>query len=98
MKLKSLIEAKGPDVSGLVQDIGKATDRNDHTEARLLIAKFLKDKKLEKILNGIKEIHLEMGSMPPELSKLRNAITDAMMKTIETKHGKEVAKQIHDAL
>lgn len=98
MKLKSLIEVKGPDVSKLVQDISKATDRNDHTEARLLIAKFLKDKKLEKILNGIKEIHLEMGGMPPELSKLRNSITDAMMKTISAKFGQEVATQIHDAL
>jgi hypothetical protein len=98
MKLKSLLEVASSDLSKLLKDVQKCTDRNAHTEAQIEIAKFLKEKKLEKILNGILELHLEIGSMPPELAKLRSNIAAELMKIVERKHGKDVATQINDAL
>lgn len=98
MKLKSLIEAKGPDVEPVVKKIAAHTDRNAHTEALIEIAKFINNKKLEKILNGILELHLEMGHMPPELQALRSNIGKELMQLVDRKYGKDVLKQIHDAL
>lgn len=99
MRLKNLIEAKpAADMTKTLDAIGDATDRNDHTEARLIIARLVKEKKLEKILNGIKELHNEMGHMPAELIKLRNGITDELMKVVERKLGRDAANQINDKL
>ena len=101
-KLISLIpvnlnELSNPDVSGLVKTISKHTDRNAHTEAVIELAKFLKEKKMENILNSIMDIHLEMGSMPVELSKLRGQILDELMKLVRNKYGNDIYKQINSA-
>lgn len=98
MKLKSLIEAKATDITPLLKKVGELTDSNAHTEVQIEIAKFVKEKKLEKILKGILDIHLEMGSMPPELSKLRSQIAAELMKIVERKHGRDVATQINNAI
>jgi len=44
----NLKEAKNVDVSDLVKRIEKHTDRNAHTESVLELAKFLKEKKMER--------------------------------------------------
>jgi hypothetical protein len=101
-KLISLIpvnlqEEANVDVSGLVKTIEKHTDRNAHTEAVLELAKFLKQKKFENILNSIMDIHMEMRSMPQELMKLRGQILDELMKLVRNKYGNDIYKQINSA-
>jgi len=90
-------EAANVDVSDWVKKIAKNTDRNAHTEAVIELAKFLKDKSMEKILNSIMDIHMEMKSMPVELSKLRGQILDELMKIVRNKFGGDIYKQINSA-
>jgi hypothetical protein len=95
--IPNLKEAKDVDVSDLVKKIEKHTDRNAHTEAVIELAKFLKEKSMENILNSIMDIHMEMKSMPAELSKLRSNILDELMKLIKNKYGNDIYKQINSA-
>jgi len=95
--IPNLKEAKDVDVSDLVKKIQKHTDRNAHTEAVIELAKFLKEKSMEKILNSIMDIHMEMRSMPAELSKLRTQILDELMKLVKNKYGNDIYKQINSA-
>jgi hypothetical protein len=92
-----LKEASNIDVTGLVKKIEKHTDRNAHTESVIELAKFLKEKSMEKILNSIMDIHMEMGSMPSELSKLRGQILDELLKLVKTKYGYDIYTQINSA-
>jgi hypothetical protein len=94
---KQLKEASNVDVSSLVKTIEKHTDRNAHTEAVIELAKFLKQKKFENILNSIMDIHMEMKSMPQELMKLRQQILDELMKLVKNKYGNDIYKQINSA-
>lgn len=95
--IPNLKEAKDVDVSDLVKKIEKHTDRNAHTEAVIELAKFLKEKSMENILNSIIDIHMEMKSMPAELSKLRTQILDELMKLVKNKYGNDIYKQINSA-
>jgi hypothetical protein len=95
--IPNLKEVKDVDVSDLVKKIEKHTDRNAHTEAVIELAKFLKEKSMEKILNSIMDIHMEMKSMPAELSKLRTQILDELMKLVRNKYGNDIYKQINSA-
>ena len=95
--IPNLKEVKDVDVSDLVKKIEKHTDRNAHTEAVIELAKFLKEKSMEKILNSIMDIHMEMRSMPAELSKLRTQILDELMKLVRNKYGNDIYKQINSA-
>lgn len=85
------------DISNLVKKIEKYTDRNAHTDAAIELAGFLKNKSMEKILNSIKDIHMEMGSMPVELSKLRTQILNDLLKLVKSKYGNESFTQINSA-
>ena len=58
----------------LIQKIAKLTDRNDHNESLLILAKELKDKQAVKLLGSIKDMHKVYGHMPQELIKIRNQI------------------------
>ncbi len=95
--IPNLKEAKDVDVSDLVKKIEKHTDRNAHTEAVIELAKFLKEKSMENILNSIMDIHMEMKSMPVELSKLRTQILDELMKLVKNKYGNDIYKQKNSA-
>jgi len=95
--IPNLKEVKDVDVSDLVKKIEKHTDRNAHTEAVIELAKFLKEKSMENILNSIMDIHMEMKSMPVELSKLRGQILDELMKLVRNKYGNDIYKQINSA-
>jgi hypothetical protein len=95
--IPNLKEVKDVDVSDLVKKIEKHTDRNAHTEAVIELAKFLKEKSMENILNSIMDIHMEMKSMPVELSKLRTQILDELMKLVKNKYGNDIYKQINSA-
>ncbi len=69
------------------EEIAKLTDDNNHSEARILGAQILKDKKLEKVYTAIKDIHSYFGYLPSELSKLRYEIDKEMFKIAKSKLG-----------
>ncbi|CAB4143021.1 hypothetical protein UFOVP449_104 [uncultured Caudovirales phage] len=95
--IPNITEAKTVDVSDLVKQIQNNTDRNDHTNAVLELAKFLKQKDETEILNSIMNIHDKLGSMPSGLSKLRGEILDQLLKTVKAKHGYDIYTQIKSA-
>lgn len=72
-------------VEKLVKDIQDLTDDNAHTEALLVLAKFLKAKELEKVFLGIQSIHNAIGSMPSTLGKFRDEMGEQLMKYAKSK-------------
>ena len=69
----------------VIEKIAKLTDRNDHNESLLLLAKELRDKEAVKLLGSIKDMHKVYGHMPQELIGLRNAIYDNLMRQSKDK-------------
>ena len=69
----------------VIEKIAKLTDRNDHNESLLLLAKELKDREAIKLLGNIKDMHKVYGHMPQELIGLRNSIFDNLMRQSKNK-------------
>ena len=80
----------------IIDKIAKLTDRNDHNESLLLLAKELRDKEAVKLLGSIKDMHKVYGHMPQELIGLRNAIYDNLMRQSKDKFDNH--KDIYGAL
>ena len=58
----------------IINKIDRATDRNDHNEARRILAVAMGNKKLAKVYAAIEDLNMALGNLPPELSKLRSRI------------------------
>jgi len=96
MKLKDLLnEAK--DITPLIADIEKYTDRNDHTGAVIELAAFLNNTKALKLLQAIETIHDIEGSMPSEVSKYRSSILKDLTNKFKSKYGDDAAKELNGA-
>jgi DNA-binding ferritin-like protein len=95
--IKILTENQDKDFDNIFNKIAEQTDQNDHTGSVITLAKFLKDKKSEKILTNIHNIHKIVGNMPSELSKYRETIRKDLMKLAERKVGKEKADKLNGA-
>lgn len=54
-----------------IDEVAEMTDDNHHTEARLLIAEKLGDKRLEKVMQAIITIEAFAQELPPGLSQVR---------------------------
>jgi len=80
----------------VIEKIAKLTDRNDHNESLLLLAKELGDKQAVKLLGSIKDMHKVYGHMPQELIGLRNAIFDNLMRQSKNKFDNH--KDVYGAL
>ncbi len=70
----------------VIEKIAKLTDRNDHNESLLLLAKELKDREAIKLLGSIKDMHKVYGHMPKELIDLRNKVFDNLMRQSKSKY------------
>lgn len=81
-----------------IKKIAKLTDRNDHSKARIEIAKKVGNQQLLKIYNGIANLALAYGHMPMELITLRNFADDELDKYIKQKYGEFIFRQISGAL
>jgi len=93
--IERIDESKDFDV--VFKKIEKQTDENDHTGSIMTLAKFLKDKKSEKILSMIIGIHKIVGHMPSPLIDYRSSIRKDLMKLAEKKLGKEKASKLNGA-
>ena len=80
----------------VIEKIAKLTDRNDHNESLLLLAKELRDKEAVKLLGNIKDMHKVYGHMHQELIGLRNAIYDNLMRQSKDKFDNH--KDVYGAL
>jgi hypothetical protein len=80
MKLKDLIlkEAEETEISKKVSDLVKKMEghmkKNDQSEALAELAKFFGDKKMEKVMKAIGDIHGELKTMPYGLTQFRNEV------------------------
>ena len=64
-----------------IQAIGVLTQRNQHNVARAMVAKgMLNDKKLYNAYMKIDDLADFFGSLPPELSQLRNKMDEKYLK------------------
>lgn len=87
ISLKALItEAPDAKLEKAIKEIQKNTDENDHTEAILVLAKFLKDNKSIKILDAINDIHEMEGNMPSGISQYRTEILNRLLTNVKNKY------------
>jgi len=97
LKLKTLITEADAKLEKAIKDIQKKTDANDHTEAVLVLAKFLKDNKSVKLLDAINDIHQIEGNMPPQLAQYRNEITTKLLELAKNKYDANTYMRINSA-
>ena len=69
--------------SKYVQKIAKYTDRNNHTQARIFLSHMMRNKKLLKFYNAMKELNDVFGGYGPELSKLNQKMEKELYKAIK---------------
>tara|TARA_R100000664_G_C2652838_1_gene72662 strand:- start:230 stop:541 length:312 start_codon:yes stop_codon:yes gene_type:complete len=88
IKLKKLLnekqqlnEKKDLD-SKYVKQVAQMTDRNNHTEARLLLSKMMKNKKLERFYKAMLELNDILGGYPPPLSKVMSEMDKDLYRNL----------------
>ena len=70
----------------IINKIDRATDRNDHNEARRILAVAIGNKKLAKVYTAIEDLNMALGNLPPELSKLRIKMDKELFKQSYSKY------------
>lgn len=96
---KSLSEAKGDAVvDKLVADVADATDRNDHTGSLVLIAKWLKDRRMIKRLEAIETITMLDGSLDTHIGQYRLSLMKKLLKLAQSRLSKEQFEALNGAL
>jgi len=87
IKLKNiLLEKKDLDAT-LVKHVGILTNRNAHTEARIELSKWMKNKKLERFYKAMLELNDILGGYGSELNKLNQKMEKELYKDIKRKFG-----------
>ena len=81
-----------------INKIKHLTSINNHTEARIYIAKIFNLKSCEKVLMAIKTIHKVEGSLPVEIANYRNRFTGGMLEVIKHQEGEEISDELYSAL
>ena len=95
IKLKHILTEKKELGGALINKIERLTDRNNHNEARKVLAAAMGDKRFAKAYAGMEEISIALGYLPPELSKLRNRLDKKLF--IQAKKTYSDYEQIHGA-
>jgi hypothetical protein len=65
-----------------VKQVAQMTDRNNHTEARLLLSKMMKNKKLERFYKAMLELNDVLGGYPPPLSKVMSEMDKDLYRNL----------------
>ncbi len=76
---RSMHEAKDLDPA-TIGKIAAMTDNNDHNKALMTLASAMKEKKAEKMLKLLSQMHKEMGHMTSDMMGMRKGIYDELMK------------------
>lgn len=75
--------------------IAKLTDINNHTESVIELARWLKDKKAEKMLQGFIDKQTQAGYMPDDLIKKRNNMLNGLLAMAKSKLDADTYKRLH---
>ncbi len=70
----------------VIKKIAKMTDQNDHTQARIEIAKVLKDKKAVSDLEKVDAEHKRIGHIPYNLIRDRDAVEKKLLKQVKASY------------
>jgi hypothetical protein len=97
LKLKTLITEADGKLEKIIRDIQKNTDTNNHTEAVLILAKFLKDNKKVKILNAIEDITKVEGHTPSYLLQYRNSVLKELLESLKDKYDNNTYMRVSSA-
>lgn len=73
-------EEKESRIKDLIDDISDATDRNQHTKARMILADFIGATDLFDKYEIIDRIHMKKGDLDSDLQDKRNALDDELFK------------------
>jgi len=85
VKLKSLLTEKKELGSAYIEKIRMLTDRNNHTMARLELAKLVGSKQHMKFYQAIMDIQDVVGHLPMGLSKVRHEMEKPFMNLLKKK-------------
>jgi len=80
------------------KEIAQQTDNNDHTGAKISIAKLFQYRDFTQIFQCIEALHQIEGSMPTELLEYRKRKGLEMMQRIKDFHGIEIYNEINKSL
>ena len=81
IKLKNILLEKKELHKNQIQAVGVLTQRNQHNVARAMVAKgMLNNKKLYDAYMKVDDLADFFGSLPPELSQLRNKMDEKYLK------------------
>ena len=83
VKLKTLLTEKKELGSAYIEKIRMLTQRNNHTMARLELAKLVGSKQHMKFYQGIMDIQDVVGSLPRGLSMVRNDMEKPFMNLLK---------------
>ena len=95
IKLSGLITEKKELGGALINKIERLTDRNNHNEARRVLAAAMGDKRFAKAYAAMEELNVALGYLPPELGKLRNRMDKKLFA--QAKKTYSDYEQIHGA-
>lgn len=82
---------------GILKKLERMTDQNAHTEAVVLLAKVVGNRKYLGAAEGIMKIHESLGSMDYDVSKFRSNLLEWILQDAERVFGKDVADKLHGA-
>ncbi len=82
IKLKDILNEKKELDQNNIKKLSQMTDRNNHTEARLLLSKLMKNKKLERFYKAMLELNDILGGYPPPLSKVMSEMDKDLYKNL----------------
>ena len=83
IKLKNILNEKQEMGGAYIEKIRLLTDRNNHTMARLELAKLVGSKQHIKFYQGIMDIQDVVGSLPRGLSMVRNDMEKPFMNLLK---------------
>ena len=86
IKLKHILTEKKELGGAMINKIDRATDSNNHNEARRILAVAMGNKKLAKAYVAIEDLNMALGHLPPELSKLRIKMDKELFKQSYSKY------------
>ena len=86
IKLKHILTEKKELGGAMINKIDRATDSNNHNEARRILAVAMGNKKLAKAYVAIEDLNMALGHLPPELSKLRLKLDKELFKQSYSKY------------
>ena len=83
IKLKNILLEKKKFDQKYLNQVHKATQSNNHTEARIFLSHMMGEKKLLKFYNAMNELNDVFGGYPPELIKLNQKMEKELYKAIQ---------------